>query len=227
MSRVHAAPLHVSAALVHFAGIMVTRHAIAAACILLACGSGSERAPRTSAPRTYVVRDSAEWDCYGNGGYFGALYDGEAFIDTVDLAIGVIPVSVGVIFAPFRADSSMEVMTGCPQEPVLREQGRTRPLRGILPLFDGGLPAMASDSGALLYWGIAGERVYAMRYAWNPRRLDSTMVSSDPLLLATDNRFQLEPPVRVDSEYRFSTAPGDKFVLDRNWRVVRVDSSAR
>ncbi len=200
--------------------------------MLLACGPRPESAPDTpaasrSTPRAYAVRDSAEWDCHGNGGYFGVLYHGDDLIDTVDLSAGYTPVQGGVIFAPMRDDSTVGAGRDCPQEPVLFEGGRRRPLREILPLFESGLPALTSDSASVLYWGIAGERVYAMRYSWSPPRLDSTLVSADPSLLATDNRFQLEPPVRAGSEYRFPTASGMQFVLDRNWRVVRVDSSAR
>lgn len=168
----------------------------------------------------HVVRDTAEWDCGGNGGRFGKLYHDSVFVDSIDLSSGYTVTPKGILFAPVRADSAGGELAICPEDPIMWNGRSRRPLKQILPYYDAGFPGWLFSDSALLYWGFVHYRAYAVRYDFRTSKADTTFLVEDTALFATDNRFQFAPPDSVDSTYVFDVFQKTRFTLDRHLRLL-------
>lgn len=112
---------------------------------------------------------------------------------------------------------------------------------GIKTKLSAGLPyyndfsSPNSSAGSLLYWGVAKAdpefRIYAMRYGFATRKIDSTFLYLDGL--ATDNTEYFPDVERVNGAYSYPAADGSSIVLDSAFRRIatipppRQDSLAR
>ena len=170
----------------------------------------------------HVVRDTAEWDCGGNGGRFGRLYHDSTFVDSIDLSSGYTVTPKGILFAPVHADSAGGDLSICPDDPIMWNGRSRRPLKQILPYYDAGFPGWLFADSALLYWGFVHYRAYAVRYDLRTARTDTTFLVEDTALFATDNRFQFAPPDSIDSTYVFDVFQKTRFTLDRRLRLLKA-----
>jgi hypothetical protein len=170
---------------------------------------------------SYALRDSAQWECGGNGGRFGLLYRGRAFVDSIDIATGFQLIPQGLILTPVRSeDDGQGGRIVCPQDPVLLDGITRRPLGEFLLYFDPHFPTRALLDSAVLYWGFIGTRAYAARFRLTSHTTDTTFLVEDSSLFETDNSFQFLPPLRVDSTYLYETATGLKFSLGLDFHVI-------
>ena len=177
----------------------------------------SEQSPVFQAGDGFVVRDSGRWECGGNGGTFGALYRGSAFVDSIEVETGFQVTPRGVIFSPVHPEGQNAPERAiCPEDPVLWDGRARRPLDQVLPFFDPHFPVRTLVDSALFYWGFVSYRAYAVRYDFATRRADTTFLVEDTSLFETDNQFQFLPPVLSDSTLIYETSMGSKFLLDRH-----------
>jgi hypothetical protein len=70
------------------------------------------------------------------------------------------------------------------------------------------------------YWGIVGQDIYAVRYAFHDGSSVTTFLTDGSQLLATDNRAQLLPPERRGATFVYATYPGRTFVLGADFTVL-------
>ena len=198
---------------------MCTERVVAVFALTLFAACGSAHVPQAT---PYAVRDSAQWQCGGNGGWLAVLYHGDAYVDSIDLSTGFQTVPGGVIFAPVRSEEG----TVCPAGPVLLQGQTRRTLEGLLPLFDPFFPARTVLDSSIFYWGFVGHRAYATRYNLTTHRADTAFLVEDSTLFQTDNRYQFLPPTRRDSTFTYETWTGRKFIVGRGMRLV-TDSLSR
>jgi hypothetical protein len=184
----------------------------------------------------YTITDTTEWGNPIEYGDQGVLRRGGVAIDTIDLTFGLAFVGRdSLVFLPVRSDSfpNTEDSTEFFREDATREHllwtpsGR-RELRDWLPYFDThwSTPSVL-DSTAIYYWGIAPPRrqqllrLYAIRYDFRSRRLDSLYVGEDDI--ATDYRYYLGSP-RVEGDViMYGSAPIDPL----SWRIRTLPGSER
>lgn len=169
----------------------------------------------------FLVTDTAEWDCGGNGGSYGILSVNGTRLDTVDLYVGVQPVLGGLIFLPMRSeeDPSFGVFT-CPTELVLFDGTEKSPLAELLPMFNGAFSNPMADGSNIYYWGFGDSRLYAIRHDFDSAVVDTTFLTDDTGLLATGNRYQFLMPELDGERVVFSTWPGRTFVLNMEFELI-------
>jgi hypothetical protein len=206
--------------------------------------SRSQSAPQSAPPakHVYALKDSFETDS-GPMAYFGAvLYrDGEP-LDTVFSGFGFYEVGRDtllyqklLVYPDTMRDSETGIVLG------INPGGEDGGLHlydqasGIRTKLSAGLPfyhAFSSpnvSAGSLLYWGVAKAdttfRIYAMRYGFAARNIDSAFLYNDGL--GTDNTDYFPIVDFVNGTYVYPAADGSSIVLDSAFRRIAINPPPR
>jgi hypothetical protein len=172
--------------------------AVGAVAVAASACSKADQAPVAPAP-VYSLTDTIA-AVEGHAARAVMRRDG-VVVDTIDVAFGI--QSVGrdsVLYLPAHADGAMAAL-------VLYHDGARTPLASLVPDYDPAVSAPAVINNAVLYWGIHGDSVRAIRYEFPRKRLNQLPVT--PHLDRSNAAYRFTPPFLDGKEIVFKAPDGE------------------